>query len=646
MRVLLVTPPMIQLNTPYPATAYLTGFLRLHAADLGLEVSQADASIELFLRLYSAPLVTRMAETLRQRARGLRRAAQMPPSLAHFLEHSEQYANTVEPAIRFLQRRDPSLAFRIVGRAYLPEGPRFAQAFEETLLSAFGNLGTTEQARYLASLYVDDLADVWRLGIDPRFELARYGERLAASAASFDPLHEALTGEPTLVDDSLDDITRALVAAQLPDVVAITAPFPGNVYGAFRMARTIRAAAPKTRLILGGGWVNTELRSLRDPRVFDYFDYLTLDDGERPLLNLLTRLSGKQAPLVRTYLRKSGKVVLETDATQHDFPAKDTGIPTYDGLPLASYVSVMEMLNPMHRFWSDGRWNKITLAHGCYWKKCSFCDVSLDYIGRYDKPSTDIVVARIKALIAETGETGFHLVDEAAPPAGLRSLAKQLLAEKLSITWWGNIRFEKTFNAELCQLLAQSGCVAVSGGLEVASNRLLDLMKKGVTVEQVARVTRAFTDAGVMVHAYLMYGFPTETEQDTVDALERVRQLFAAGCIQSAYWHRFSATAHSPIGLAPQDYGITLKPPANIEFAHNDVAFEDPTGTDHDFLGTGLRKALYNYMHGLGLEADVREWFEPVEEAAQVNGRRRAPRKRFAVPATTVPPDLIERSLG
>ena len=629
MRCLLVTPPMIQLNTPYPATAYLCGFLRQHGQSIQLEVTQADASIELFLRLFSAPLVTRMAEELRGRARANRRRSAMPPAIAHFLAHAQRYIETVEPTVRFLQHRDPSLALRIVGRSFLPEGPRFGQIAEEPLFNAFGTLGTTEQARYLASLYVDDLADVWRIGIDPRFELARYAERLAASAPTFDPLHEALHAEPTLIDTTLDELTRELLTAKQPDVVAVTAPFPGNVYGAFRMAQAIRAQAPGTKLVLGGGWANTELRALREPRVFDYFDYVTLDDGERPLLNLLTRLSGGNAPLVRTWRRREGKVVFEHDATQHDFAQQDTGIPTYDGLPLEKYVSVLEMLNPMHRFWSDGRWNKITLAHGCYWKKCTFCDVSLDYIGRYDKPGTELVLARIRALIAETGQTGFHLVDEAAPPAGMRALAKRLVDEKLSITWWGNIRFEKSFTPELCALLSQAGCVAVSGGLEVASDRLLKLMKKGVTVEQVARVTRAFTDAGIMVHAYLMYGFPTETAQDTIDALERVRQLFAAGCIQSAYWHRFAATAHSPIGLNPAAYGITLQPPPQITFAHNDVAFEDPTGADHDLLGVGLRKALYNYMHGIGFELDVRQWFADA-----------------VVPRTTVPPDLIERCLA
>jgi hypothetical protein len=372
---------MTQLNTPYPATAYLTGFLRLHAADLGLTVAQADASLGLFLRLFSTARVERLAEVLRERARTGRRGTPVPPTIAHFLRHAPRYAATIEPAIRFLQRRDPGLALRIVGRAFLPEGPRFAHlappptaedaTLDEQLLHAFGTLGTTEQARYLASLYVDDLADVWRDGIDPKFELARYGERLAASAPTFAPLHAALESEPTLVDETLDEVTHELVETHRPDVIGMSAPFPGNVYGAFRMARAIRAKSPRITLVLGGGWVNTELRALREPRVFDYFDYVTLDEGERPLLSLLGRLHGRSTPLVRTYVRRGDAVAFETDAAQHDIPQRDAGTPTYDGLPLRDYVSVLEMLNPMHRLWSDGRWNKVTLAHGCYWKSAA-----------------------------------------------------------------------------------------------------------------------------------------------------------------------------------------------------------------------------------------------------------------------------------
>jgi hypothetical protein len=297
-------------------------------------------------------------------------------------------------------------------------------------------------------------------------------------------------------------------------------------------------------------------------------------------------------------------------------------------LPLTQYLSLLDMLNPMHRLWSDGRWNKLTVAHGCYWKKCSFCDVSLDYISRYEGASASVLADRIDAIVQETGQTGFHFVDEAAPPKALKALATELIARQTGISWWGNIRFEKTFTPDLCQLLADSGCIAVSGGLEVASDRLLALMKKGVSVDQVACVTRAFSEAGILVHAYLMYGFPTQTVQDTVDALELVRQLFVNGCIQSGFFHRFACTVHSPVGLNPEDYGVTLQPLPPGKFAKNDVAFVDPTGVDHEALGVGLKKAIYNYMHGIGLEEDVRSWFP------------------FRVPKTTIQRHRIARALA
>jgi radical SAM superfamily enzyme YgiQ (UPF0313 family) len=624
---------MTQLNTPYPATAYLVGCLRKHAPEV--MVAQADPAIDLFLALFSETSMKRVLATLRAR-RGKASA-----SVAQVLAHGDAYVALVEPVVRFLQGRDPSLALRIAGREFLPEGPRFDAlddaGSEEGLDWAFGALGTLDRARHLASLFVDDLADAIRDGIDARFELSRYGEKLASSAARIAPLLEAVEGPPTLVDDLLDDITRALLTAHAPDLVGISIPFPGNVYGALRIARTLKATAPRTKIVFGGGYVSTELRELSEPRLFDYCDYVTLDDGERPLLALLDHLRDASKPLHRSFVREGKKVVWKSTEALRDLRHADTGTPTYDGLALDRYVSLFEMLNPMHRLWSDGRWNKLTVARGCYWKKCSFCDVSLDYIGRYDPAAVEVVIDRILALVRETGQTGFHFVDEAAPPAMLRAIAERLIEGRIAITWWGNIRFEKSFTPELARLLARSGCVAISGGLEVASDRLLKLMQKGVTVAQVARVTRAFSDAGVLVHAYLMYGFPTETEQETVDALERVRQLFAEGCIQSGVWHRFAATAHSPIGQKPALYGIRLMKDATGKgerFARNEVPFVDPVGTDHERLGVGLRKALYNFMHGAGLDEDVRSWFDGP-------GRRR---KR--VPPARVSADFVRRALA
>jgi radical SAM superfamily enzyme YgiQ (UPF0313 family) len=626
-RVLSIIAPMTQLNTPYPSTAYLTGFLRSR----GIDAVQDDLALALVLRLFSPAGLA----AIRDRIAALPEAKRTGKVQA-FVAQFDRYASTIAPAIAFLQGRDPTLAHRIASRNFLPEGPRF-ESLEvyvdpdggDPLAWAFGLLGVQDRARHFATLYLNDLADVLRDGVDDRFEFVRYAESLAMSQASFEPLAQALAAPPTLVDEILRELVAESLARHRPSLVAVSVPFPGSVYAAFRIAQAVRSIDPALPTVLGGGYVNTELRELSEPRVFDYFDFVTLDDGERPLLALLDHLAGGRGRerLKRTFHRADGEVQYSV-GDEPDIPFAEVGTPTWVGLPLDRYLAILDMLNPMHRLWSDARWNKLTVAHGCYWKKCSFCDVSLDYIGRYEAAGAELLVDRIEAIVAETGQTGFHFVDEAAPPKVLRALGEELLKRKVAISWWGNIRFEKSFTPELCELLADSGCIAVTGGLEVASDRLLQLMQKGVSVEQVARVTHAFSEAGVLVHAYLMYGFPTQTVQDTVDALEYVRQLFDAGCIQSGFFHRFACTVHSPVGLRPGEYGITLKTLPKGGFAKNDVRFTDPTGTDHDALGEGLSKAIYNFMHGIGLEQDIRSWF-PIR-----------------VPRTKVARDFIERALA
>ncbi|WP_246498634.1 B12-binding domain-containing radical SAM protein [Ideonella paludis] len=603
---------MTQLNTPYPSTAYLTGFLRSQ----GISAVQEDLALALVLALLSPEGLDQVRDA----------AEQLPPQkhtpqVQQFLAEFSNYRATIGPTIAFLQGADPTLAHRINARRYLPEGARFAsldgylaEDGADPLAWAFGALGLQDRARHLATLYLNDLADVLRDAVDARFEFVRYAEKLATSQPTFEPLARALAAEPNLLDRSLARLTLDTMAKHQPQLVLLSVPFPGALYAALRIAQTIKAHHPGVAIALGGGFVNTELRELTEARLFDFVDYVTLDAGERPLLALIAHLQGKRSRerLVRTFVREAGAVQL-IQFPEADIAFSDVGTPTWDGLPLNRYLSLLDMLNPMNRLWSDGRWNKLTVAHGCYWKKCSFCDVSLDYISRFDAASAEVLADRIEAIVQETGQTGFHFVDEAAPPKSLKALAQELLRRDLRISWWGNIRFEKTFTPELSELLAESGCIAMSGGLEVASDRLLALMKKGVSVEQVARVTKGMADAGILVHAYLMYGFPTQTVQDTVDALEYVRQLFENGCIHSGFFHRFACTVHSPVGLRPQDYGVELLPLPPSPFAKNDVGFIDPTGTDHDALGQGLKKALYNYMHGIGLDEDVRAWFEQVK---------------------------------
>src|SRR5437660_3538112 len=607
-RLLLLIPPLTQLNTPYPSTAYLTGFLKRH----GYDVTQADVGIEMVLALFSREGLTRVFDRVRDLP------GDLPDEAAQMLALEKAYLDSIDAVIGFLQGQDSTLAPRICQGRFLPRGPRFAHADEAS--RAFGTLGTTDRARYLATLYLEDLADLAHETVTPQFALSRYAEHLGLSASSFDPVACALAEPPSLTDELLLDAVWRHVEAAGPTLVGLTVPFPGNLYGALRIAQAVKARRPAVRIVLGGGYVNTELRRLHEPRLFDYVDYVTLDDGERPLLCLLEHLAGKrdQAELRRTCRRLEGCVMWRDGTRDPEFGMAERGTPTYAGLALNRYLSVLDTLNPMHRLWSDGHWNKLTVAHGCYWKQCTFCDVGLDYIGRSEAATSEILADRIEALIAETGKRGFHFVDEAAPPAGLKALALTLLERGVTITWWGNIRFEPAFTPDLCRLLAASGCIAVSAGLEAASDRLLEDMKKGITVSDTARVSAAFRGAGIMVHAYLMYGLPGETISETVESHERVRQLFAHGLIQSAFWHKFTATAHSPIGLHPADHGIRITGPVFGGFADNDLTHEDPRGEAPGWLGAGLRKALGHYLEGEELATDVRSWFDCPVKRPQV----------------------------
>ncbi|MBM4127520.1 MAG: B12-binding domain-containing radical SAM protein [Nitrospira sp.] len=596
-RMLLLIPPLTQLNTPYPSTAYLTGFLESR----GIAAEQADLGIEMVLRLFSQTGLRRLFAEVRKRDDAL------PPEATAMLAQEQAYLEWIEPVVSFLQGRNPALASLLRRPGTLPRGPRFRGK-----LAFIRSMPLDDRAKHVATLFLEDLADLVQATVSPHFALSRYAEHIARSASSFEGMIAALHAAPTLTDAFMLESLQAHLDRVNPTLVGLSVPFPGNLYGAFCIARAIKQRRPDLPIVLGGGYANTELRRVADPRVFDYVDFITLDDGERPLLSLIEHLDGRRPrkDLCRTFYRDQDRVMFADNPGLSDFSMDDIGCPTYRGIDLNRYVTILDSINPMHRLWSEGHWNKLTVAHGCYWKQCTFCDVGLNYIGRYEMTPTERLIGQIEQLIAETGKRGFHFVDEAAPPAALKSLALALLERKIEIHWWGNIRFEETFSPDLCRLLAASGCIAVTAGLETASDRLLEKMKKGITVDQTALVSAAFREAGILVHAYLMYGFPSETTQETMDSLERVRQLMEADLIQSAFWHRFTTTAHSPIGLKPASHGLRILGPEFEGFAHNDLRHHDRVGATPEWIGEGLRRSMLNFLEGRGFEMDVRGWFE------------------------------------
>lgn len=596
-RVLLLIPPLTQLNTPYPSTAYLTGFLESRK----IQVDQADLGIEMVLRMFSP-------DGLRCIFRQLRHYdGSLPKEALAMMKAEHSYITMVGPVITFLQGCTPDAALRLIQPGVLPQGPRFLgrKTFPRSV-------SVVDRAKQWATFFLEDLADLVQATITPHFALSRYAEHIGRSASSFDQIVTALAEPPTVIDEWLLMSFWQHFERVRPSLIGLSVPFPGNLYGAFLIAKAIKQRHPDLPVAIGGGYVNTELRRVADPRVFDYVDFITLDNGERPILSLIEHLSGLRSrrSLCRTMYREAGRVIYADDPSSTDFTMNDIGCPTYRGLALDRYLTILDSTNPMHRLWSEGHWNKLTVAHGCYWKQCTFCDVGLNYISRYEMTPTDRLVQQIEQLLAETGRRGFHFVDEAAPPAALKALALALLERRINITWWGNIRFETAFSPDLCRLLSASGCIAVTAGLEAASDRLLDNMKKGITVDQTALVAAGFKEAGILIHAYLMYGCPSETIQETVDSLERVRQLVAADLLQSAFWHRFTVTAHSPVGLNPSGHGLRILGPEFQGFAENDLLHDDRRGEAPAWLGEGLRRSLLNYLERRGLDLDVRQWFD------------------------------------
>jgi radical SAM superfamily enzyme YgiQ (UPF0313 family) len=615
-KIFVVTPPFTQLNTPYPATAYIKGFLNTK----NIQATQADLGIEVILELFSKKGLDNVFNLAAAKT-------EISANAQRILALKEDYLKTIDAVMAFLQGKNPTLALQICQQDFLPEASRFAQL--EELDWAFGTMGTQDKGKHLATLYLEDISDFIVECIDSNFGFSRYAERLGRSANSFDELYEALQQQHTYIDEILVSILKEKTDQVKPSLFLISVPFPGNLYAAFRSAQWMKKHHPDVKIVMGGGFPNTELRSVADARVFEFFDFITLDDGEKPIENLIEHLEGKRnrEDLKRTFALNKDNVEYYNGSNSADYKQSEVGTPDYSDLPLDQYISVIEIVNPMHRMWSDGRWNKLTMAHGCYWGKCTFCDISLDYIKIYEPIAAGILCDRIEQLMLQTGQNGFHFVDEAAPPALMRALAIEILRRKLSVTWWTNIRFEKSFTADLCRLLKASGCIAVSGGLEVASDRLLQLIDKGVTVEQVAKVTRNFTESGIMVHAYLMYGYPTQTIQETIDSLEMVRQLFEAGVLQSGFWHQFAMTAHSPVGMFPERFNVVKHTEAIGTFANNDINYTDATGIDHDQFSFGLKKSLFNYMHGICFDFGLQEWFD------------------FKIPKTKIPDDFIYNAL-
>lgn len=613
-RVLLVIPPFLQMNSTYPSVTTLCGFLKSN----DIYCKSFDLSLEVILKLFNKNGLKKIFNAV-----DISKFNNENIKRIYWLR--KNYMDIIDLIISFLQGRNLSQAYNILQPGFLPEANYF-KTIDETD-SSFGEMSIIDRAKHYCSLVIDDLTDFIHETISENFGLSRYAEKVVTNSATFDIIEEHLHQAPNIIEQLTEDLILKKVKKERPDFIGFTIPFPGNLLGALIAARKIKKHFPSIKIIFGGGYVNTELRSISDNRIFQYCDFITLDDGELPFLNIIKNYSRKKKEWVRTYYCKKNKIVYSDNSLKKNIAHDLLPCPSYDGIDVKKYFSMTEMLNPMHKIWSDGFWIKLTIAHGCYWRKCTFCDVTLDYIGRYSPAKAKNIVDNIEKLIRETGITSFHFTDEAAPPVLLKEISLELIRRDIKITWWTNIRFEKSFTEGLCKLMSHAGCVAVSGGLEVADERILKLINKGITLEQTARVCYNFQKAGIMIHAYLMFGFPSQTNLELVNSLEYVRQFFQNRLIQSGFWHQFILTIHSPIAKNAAKYKIEIVDSSLKPFANNNISHIDYSNIDYEKFSPGLKKAIYNFMHGIGFGYPLQYWFD------------------FIIPETTINPNSVQNML-
>lgn len=593
MKIAFVIPPTVDVNTPYASGPRLGAWLR----HLGHSVEQIDLSLEHFLRVFSGAGLERMF------------AAVNPSLISAGSEdvyiNRDRYIEIIDQVIRFCQGRDLAPLERIVGGAFIPEGPRFRAEGVKARRAAFGTFAKTDYAHHKVGIMLTELVNLFQETISENIALASYGEKLVDSSPSFDPIAAELAREPSVVEEILYEAAAATCPDDV-DLVCITCPFPGNLLGGLRFGKWIAENRPGVARALGGGYPSTSLRQIEDPRIFEFIDYLVLDDGEVPLQQICAALEGADVPLHNTFTAEANEVVFHppTCSTPKfaDFPDPD-----FAGFDFDRYVNLIYRRNHVSRLMTMGSWLKVTAAHGCYWKKCNFCDIHLPYIGDYDPLPASRLADQMDRIAEQTGKTGFHFTDEAAPPKLLVNLALELLRRRRSYHFWGNVRYDKAFTPDVCRLLAAAGMVGVTGGIEVAHDSMLQQIGKGINISQLVEVLDAFSGAGFQTHGYLIYGFPGETPQTCIDGVEVLRQLMQRRLLHSGFFHNLSVTAHSPMGRNPELFKVRLHDEFR-GFGRYSIPFEYADGERHtsqDFQA--LQRVINAYAKGGYLDQDVNE---------------------------------------
>ena len=654
MNVLILQPPVMQLNTAYPSGAYLSDFFKRE----NCLTKWLDLNIELFYSIFCKSGLEKIFELSEQNALKLAQKAENSGdentafNLRRYVCQKKIWIDWIDRIVQILCGKGFESAHAFVFGAHVPRGNRM-----ENFLANLDHDLTTDDARSLASFALVDFADFINVAFDRNFSLVRYAESLTISESVFSEIEKGADSPilkefyvPLLEKKVVPEIEKMLSEAKSAEknekiLVCVSIPFPGVFAAALSTGKFLKQRySEKIFVSFGGGFVNTELRETKEKSLTKYCDAISYDRGYASYKKLLEILKTEQKAEEIYNLRQ---FVLNGDScgtenVQILEPAKPNSqelnyeiqmtksvIPDFSDIDFSKYPRLIDDTNPMHRLWSDGAWIKAYMAHGCYWHKCAFCDVTLDYVKSFCMTDIKLLYEGLLKQCKEKNIFGIHFVDEAMPPAAMIAFAKENIAHGSPLSWWGNIRFEKNFTRDIADFLAYGGLVGVSAGLESATGNGLNAIHKGTDLESIVGACCAFKEAGVLVHAYMIFGYWFEKPLDLMDSMETLRQFYANGLLDSCFWHKFVLTRHSRVydewkkGLHPELKVLAEK---NIPlFAKNGLHFEGEKSSEK--YAQALEFSLDEWMHGRNLEKPVYKWFG------------------FNVPKPDVGPDFIQKMI-
>lgn len=510
----LIFPPQWIPTQPYLSLPSLTAFLKAN----GCHVEQMDINITFYDEILSKKGLSPFYERAYSKFQELESKKELPPDLQkqyHALGSSILYGEYVleeiDSAKKILRNKEDFYDYE--------------EHFSAFKILKLG-LKLASSAYYPTNLTFNDY-------------YMRYSCR-----SSRDLLSAINDREENLFIDYFEKNTVLEVLNNKPGLIGISIINTSQLIPGLTLASLIKKSSGNVHINIGGSVFTRLINEInRNNELFSVFDSVIVHEGETALMNLIKHLNNElDIKEVHNLIYKKGSEIRVNSVNSEGEDINSLPTPCFDGLPLDRYLSP-ELILP------------VLSSRGCYWRRCTFCDHSYGYSGNYRPRDTGLLYNDLENL-KDKYKTGFFTFqDEGISPKLIGALSDKIIEHDLDISWLADSRFEPAFSAELSNKIAEAGCKMLYFGLESANDRILTCMDKGIKKENVLKICKYSSDAGIWTHLFLIFGFPTETPDEageTIDFILRNRNI-----IRSMSFGSFQLTKHSKVFENPASFDVT-----------------------------------------------------------------------------------------